>query len=1042
MALKVTVSTSIEQLFSTLSAQLEAGAQSVFTPHTFVTQTSGMDNWLKYRLAEQSGVAANIRFLRPAGMVAQFYYLTGGSYLKSYLSGNLTWLIYSLLNESDFKDRFSDIAAYYAGKGLDGDLKRLGLARRVTDLFDQYQVYRSDMVKDWNRQITFEVDNKNWQQFLWWRVRQLTAQSIPDKTEMADSIQRQLRQPEQREKLLAQLPAVHFFGISALSPYHMAIFAGASQVMDGHFYLLLPALSQLASGGKTLSFENSLLESWGDLMKETSGIVLQHAGNDGLTVLPQAPKTPATLLQKVQHDLRQNLAEPTQITEADLSDNSLTINACYTATREVESLYNYLVHMVQGRGEAVSTRDIVVLVSQVDTYAPYIKAVFDHAPYKIPYSIEGESLEQSDGLVGALLGLLGISEQSFTSGNVLRLLDSAYIRKRFGIRDLALIRKTIAAANIRFGIDNRSEDDSRFVSWRHGLKRIVYGMCMVGEDLYSDGEETLIPLDDLEGRPALEMVGFLHFVEMLMGSVRERDQARTLSGWVEYTEQVIHHLIWLPDEAANEEYTIVLGQLKRLNAIDHLVKEEMAYELFLDQFSQQLADNTSTHHHGGGVVFCSFIPMRSLPFKMIAMLGLNFDKFPRRDKHLSYDLRSGHHQPGDRSIKNNDKHLFLETVLAAKEKLYISYLGRSTKDNSELPPSSLVEELVDYLESASESPALVRSKLITLQPLHAFSSKYGSGPYYNYIKEPDFRAELGEGNNRNVLNHSSLDLNRLVAFLKNPFKTYYKNVAGINYDDGGMEELEEKELFSLDALQAWHLKNALLEMEASAKADFIQRGTMTGTLPLKNMGRALVDSIDEAVQPLKVLVDGITKGGPASSLAIEVDLGATVLTGQVQHVYADQMVFVCFSSGEFKYYLEAVVCYLAVTAAGHPVQLSFVSAKTGQAFKASPVSQSEAQKLLARLVALFQKGHETIWPFFADFDLKWDEMDRWSVQELHNKIANEFSKFHFPVEEPHILTEYEHGYFEREDFLEAFKANSRFMCDLVLQFFPLTELKR
>src|SRR5690606_12793424 len=124
-----------------LSAQLEAGVQSVFTPHTFVTQTSGMDNWLKYRLAEQSGVAANIRFLRPAGMVAQLYYLTGGSYLKSYLSGNLTWLIYSLLNESDFKDRFSDIAAYYAGKGLDGDLKRLGLARRVTDLFDQYQVY-------------------------------------------------------------------------------------------------------------------------------------------------------------------------------------------------------------------------------------------------------------------------------------------------------------------------------------------------------------------------------------------------------------------------------------------------------------------------------------------------------------------------------------------------------------------------------------------------------------------------------------------------------------------------------------------------------------------------------------------------------------------------------------------------------------------------------------------------------------------------------------------------------------------------------------
>src|SRR5690606_1374019 len=100
-----------------------------------------------------------------------------------------------------------------------------------------------------------------------------------------------------------------------------------------------------------------------------------------------------------------------------------------------------------------------------------------------------------------------------------------------------------------------------------------------------------------------------------------------------------------------------------------------------------------------GITFCSLIPMRSIPFKIIGLLGMNHDNFPRKENRLSFNLITEKHQLGDRNIKDNDKHLFLETILSAKEYLFISYIGKSVANNTTLPASILVEELIDYIQS-------------------------------------------------------------------------------------------------------------------------------------------------------------------------------------------------------------------------------------------------------------------------------------------------------------------------------------------------------
>ncbi len=128
MALKIFVSTSIEQLLSSLTDQLGADNHSVFVPHHIVTQTNGMDNWLKFKLADKLGIAANIKYFRPTHIVSQLYYLTDGNFGRAPFSGDISWVLFSLLNEKEFKENFPDIAAYYNSKTTTGSLKRLGLA--------------------------------------------------------------------------------------------------------------------------------------------------------------------------------------------------------------------------------------------------------------------------------------------------------------------------------------------------------------------------------------------------------------------------------------------------------------------------------------------------------------------------------------------------------------------------------------------------------------------------------------------------------------------------------------------------------------------------------------------------------------------------------------------------------------------------------------------------------------------------------------------------------------------------------------------------
>src|SRR5690606_15913943 len=334
--------------------------------------------------------------------------------------------------------------------------------------------------------------------------------------------------------------------------------------------------------------------------------------------------------------------------------------------------------------------------------APYIKAIFTSSPYKFPFSIADESVQSQNGLVGALSAVFDLSEENFTAENVLQLLDWQYIKHRFDILDATLIRKVVNDANVRFGIEGNLSDDTIHVSWMNGINRIRYGICMVGEEEYQGDKHSFYPLDRVEGDESHQLIRFSHFVKVLSSNIRDRKAERTLVEWGDYIISTATNIIYHADEEEDEHFQLLIDYVKKLNLISENIEEKVSFDVFKHSFLNNLSLETRSGNFAvGGITFCSLIPMRSIPFKVVAVLGLDFDKFPRKEVPLNFNLMQLKVKRGDRNIKDNDKHLFLETILSAQEHLYLSYVGKSSKDNSVLPPSAIVDELIDYIASGT-----------------------------------------------------------------------------------------------------------------------------------------------------------------------------------------------------------------------------------------------------------------------------------------------------------------------------------------------------
>ena len=186
--------------------------------------------------------------------------------------------------------------------------------------------------------------------------------------------------------------------------------------------------------------------------------------------------------------------------------------------REIEVLHDRLLDMFE-KDSGLRPQDIVVMTPDIETYAPFIQAVFDtpfDASKKIPFSISDRSIRRESEIITTFLAILDLLGSRFTASQVFSILESKAVHQKFDILEanLSLIRKWVTDTRIRWGIDR--EDRSRLGlpasaenTWKAGLERLILGYALPGQD--ENMFDGILPYDHIEGSNASVLGRFLHF---------------------------------------------------------------------------------------------------------------------------------------------------------------------------------------------------------------------------------------------------------------------------------------------------------------------------------------------------------------------------------------------------------------------------------------------------------------------------------------------------------------------------------------------------
>jgi exodeoxyribonuclease V gamma subunit len=976
-------SLSTESLAKELAARIKSGNGSLFTKTLIITQTTGMDAWLTTRLTEENGIFAHFDFVNPGGFIAKVHELLTGDKLSSSRDAS-KYALYALLESDGFKAKFADVAAYYTGN----ELRRMQLADRIADLFDQYQLYRPEWIDRWNgNQRNTADDAEIWQMWLWEKLK------IESRKSMIDIVFAELEKDDKKEILKKTYPAIHLFGISIMPDMQRDFYLKLWEYTDVSFYLCLPTNSPMP-------YQHELLESMG----KKSGELYNGFAETQSTWLPYE-FSDSTILNRLQKSIAANKNPDVSIKGS--IDDSIQVTSHFTPVREIETLYNYLLDLFEKetvKPNGLKSHEILVITPDINKYEPLIKAVFRNAPVKIPFTVTGAGAGAGNTITAALEQLLTLREDEMNSENVIGLLEQTRIRKTFRVEDCGYVRNVVQKANIRFGLENSLENDTHFVSWKFGLEKFILGYAMLTDEEFdvsyrlTEQERaqvpalTTYPYADAEASRSHDLLRLKVFIDTLSRLFEEQKNPRSLQQWKTFFVEFVLPMVYCngSDKNDRKERNDIFKALNFADS-DELKSTQVTWEVFLYELRTRLFNKpVDQKTFSGGITFTSTIPARGLPFRVIAFIGLDNGVFPRRDHFPGFDLMGETYLPGDRSSKEADKSMFLDTIMAAREKLYLSYIGQDVKTNTSIPPSIVLDTLMNYL-STYEPVAIEKARegqehfmvVPVVHPLHGFSRKYsdkttqnGENKLFTYFcnsqnggKNPSADTETNPQKQEETPADLTTDIQVSVAdfvkFFESPIDSYFIKVLGIYYDEAD-DTLAETELFELNKLQLWCAKNEYMQFNGEASA-FISKGIKQGNLPLKNLGRYWGERCIGEAQPLKEVLAARAQGKEPSSEYVELSFGAEnqtiVLKGNISGVYGRDYIVCTLSTSDHqeKYRVRSYLNALILYACGHiddAMEFSMNKDNEVVSYRRPFIPKEEAKKQLALLMHYYLKGME------------------------------------------------------------------------------------
>jgi len=996
----------LDLLARALAKVIETPLASPLDPEIIVVQSKGMERWLSTQLASYFGVCANCSFPFPNA----FVYETFQSLFPDLLDLSIfdpefsTWKIMKILPNHLDEAGFESLKNYLDEP--DWSLKQLQLATRIAETFDQYVLYRPDMITGWE-----SGEENHWQAVVWRDLAR--GYERQHRAALGKRFMEEIRKAVPGSFCLPQRVSV--FGISYLPPFHMNLFEGLSRLIEVNLFLLNPCqeywgdissdrdVRRVTSIPKTpklppeeLFFEkgNPLLASMGALGKDFFELLTSFNYEEKSFFTDPGD---SHLLASIQSDilnLRDGTERPNEKGAVSEDDSSIRIHSCHSPMREVEVLYDHLLEMFE-HDPALLPKDILVMTPDVETYAPFIQAVFDtpeNDSKRVPYSIADRSMKRESQIADTFLAMLSLWDARLTATQVLGILESPLVQAQFGLTDadLELIVKWVRDVRIRWAADEQdrlkwSVSAFRENTWRAGLERLLLGYAMPGKDESLFGG--ILPYDNIEGSEALVLGNFVEFAERLFHFIASLNVPRTLKQW---SYDLIEGLsnFFLPDEDSKREFHAVRQVIADLGGIQEIADFGEAVDVktikwYLDKYLE--GKGFGLGFITGGVTCCSMLPMRSIPFKVICLIGMDANSYPRQSKAPDFDLIAKHPRPGDRSARNDDRYLFLEAIISAKEKLYISYTGQSCRDNSMIPPSVLVSELMDYITRAFKLPhGDDPDSFVIEHRLQPFSPAYFKGHpdlfTYSDGRLKEARSMLQAKSPPPVLISQpltppeeelrSIDVAQLCRFFGNPARFFLDKRFGI-YLEEKSSFLEETECFELLGLERYSFEQELLESRMAGRelSGLFPSIKASGKLPHGIPGESAFERLSQGVSDFARQVEPYILSKELEPLDIDLRLSGFTITGRIHGIFRERMVRYRYAKLKAKDHLSLWIQHLILNAMkkpGYPRKSVVMGRGSGNwsAMGYSPMENSE--EILDCLLQAYWRGLSKPLHFFPE----------------------------------------------------------------------------
>ncbi len=887
--MKLYRSNRVERLAEALADVVSAPAGDPMAEELVIVDQSGMGRWLSMQIAQRLSVCANVRFERSDVAARRLLAAAderGAAGLEQWAPDRLAWSVLAELDASLDAPALAAVRDYLrAERDLEVTTarKQWGLSRRVARLFDRYQAHRPDLIRAWDD----GAEPDDWQAFLWRGLR-ARIDVPPPCTLMKRWLDTAAGGPGPAiDRMLAGLPQrVCFFGLSTLAPEHLRMFNALAAFREVHFFRLMPTAPGAPVHPLTVAF-GRVADDFDTLI----GALDPRPFEVDDVGFEDPATTPARALQRLQSDILHGRARGRgrdgDPPAAPLADDTIALHACHSPTRQLEVLRDELLAMFDA-DPTLQPRHVAVLCPDVATWGPLIQSVFDDGlPLpasarqrgadwggigfpQIRYFVADRSLRETNPAAAAFLQALGLARSRFAASEIMELLAHEPIRRRFGLLtdDLEEIERLVVEAGIHWGRDaehraaeGRPDDGQN--TWRFGLDRLLLGLAMNSTDRGRHRFwQGVLPTDDVEGSTASLMGRFASFAETLMETLASLERSRPLAEWAVDLGHALEALV-----AVREKHAWWLHQVRRaLDALAEIAEDTPpTRDIPLDSVLAALEGQfeigrASAGFVAGSVTFCALLPMRSIPFRVVCLLGMDEQAFPRRPRKLGFDRLARVHQPGDRDPRKDDRYLFLEAILAARERLLITWTGRDVHSNEPRSPAVPVAELLDALALASVAPGEsledARARLVTQHALQPFSPReYGIGPDGGAIEARSFDRRYLEGARALLLPRTAprpffdgplpeaagvldtITADELVRFFEKGACWYLlARVLRLATSDWSVR-LEDDDPIEIDYLDRWHLGTAWLNSDPSASDDQRLRAHRgAGDLPLGTPG--------------------------------------------------------------------------------------------------------------------------------------------------------------------------------------------------------------